>query len=264
MTFAAPAEGSPRVRSPAVVRAAVGSRRYQQYLADVGGVLWRLPMAFHIEEKRWFHMNGAFLTPDPDPDARGRRRRCRLGLLPSATPALRRRRLRSARHALERQLRLLSQRRAQPGAATPVSGRLSHARSPSWASLARRATARAPSTRARNARSGAALRAAPGAARRSHDRESRRGCRRRAPPICAGAATASGSATTSPVPGARRSVRPRRRPGVCTARRCGATRRCAESGRRLRRALLGRRHPALDRLRIPGAAAVARARARPA
>ena len=49
-----------------VVVRAVGSRRYQQYLAEVGGALWRLPMAFHVEEQRWFHMNGAFLTPDPD------------------------------------------------------------------------------------------------------------------------------------------------------------------------------------------------------
>ncbi len=62
-------DGNNRPAVDAVVVRAVGSRRYQQYLADVGGVLWRLPMAFHIEEKRWFHMNGAFLTPDPDPDS---------------------------------------------------------------------------------------------------------------------------------------------------------------------------------------------------
>ncbi len=45
----------------------VGSRRYQQYLARDGDALVRLPIAFHIDEQRWFHMNGAFLTPDPDP-----------------------------------------------------------------------------------------------------------------------------------------------------------------------------------------------------
>ena len=43
----------------------VGSHRYQQYLAAEGDVLFRLPMAWHVEEGRWFHMNGAFLTPDP-------------------------------------------------------------------------------------------------------------------------------------------------------------------------------------------------------
>jgi hypothetical protein len=64
MTFAGEGPGGGPVE--AVVVRAVGSRRYQQYLASVGGALWRLPMAFHIEERRWFHMNGAFLTPDPD------------------------------------------------------------------------------------------------------------------------------------------------------------------------------------------------------
>jgi len=44
----------------------VGSRRYQQYLGQDGDTLVRLPVAFHIGEQRWFHMNGAFLTPDPD------------------------------------------------------------------------------------------------------------------------------------------------------------------------------------------------------
>ncbi|HEY6881587.1 MAG TPA: cytochrome c3 family protein, partial [Polyangiales bacterium] len=46
----------------------VGSRRYQQYIGRVGGELVRLPWAYHLEERRWFHMNGAFLTADP-PDA---------------------------------------------------------------------------------------------------------------------------------------------------------------------------------------------------
>ncbi|HEX6242441.1 MAG TPA: hypothetical protein VFZ61_16125, partial [Polyangiales bacterium] len=43
----------------------VGSRRYQQYIARRGAELVRLPVAYHLEEQRWFHMNGAFLTPDP-------------------------------------------------------------------------------------------------------------------------------------------------------------------------------------------------------
>ncbi len=51
-------------RTVEIVRA-VGSRRIQQYLARVGPELWRLPLAYHVEERRWFHMNGAFLTADP-------------------------------------------------------------------------------------------------------------------------------------------------------------------------------------------------------
>ena len=49
----------------------VGSHRYQQYLAREGDHLVRLPIAWHVEERRFFHMNGAFLTPDPEPDACG-------------------------------------------------------------------------------------------------------------------------------------------------------------------------------------------------
>ena len=66
MSFSPDHAGAPAVT--AVVVRAVGSRRYQQYLAEAGGALWRLPVAFHIEENRWFHMNGAFLTPDPEPN----------------------------------------------------------------------------------------------------------------------------------------------------------------------------------------------------
>ena len=51
-----------------VIKKTVGSRRYQQYIAQVGDELLRLPVAWHIEEQRWFHMNGAFLTPDPSPE----------------------------------------------------------------------------------------------------------------------------------------------------------------------------------------------------
>jgi predicted CXXCH cytochrome family protein len=60
MTFAT--TGAPP-RTVRVVRA-VGSRRYQQYLAAEGDALWRLPVAYHIEEKRWFPMTGAFLFSD--------------------------------------------------------------------------------------------------------------------------------------------------------------------------------------------------------
>jgi len=48
----------------AVVARTVGSRRYQQYLARVGDTYWRLPVAWHVEERRWFPMTGAFLFDD--------------------------------------------------------------------------------------------------------------------------------------------------------------------------------------------------------
>lgn len=52
-----------------VVELAVGSHRIQQYVARIDrgggpGELWRLPMAWHIAEARWIHLNGAFLAPD--------------------------------------------------------------------------------------------------------------------------------------------------------------------------------------------------------
>ncbi|MCZ7687490.1 MAG: ammonia-forming cytochrome c nitrite reductase subunit c552 [Sandaracinaceae bacterium] len=59
--------------SRAQVVRAVGSRRMQQYLARDGDVLFRLPVAWHVEEGRWMHMNGAFLTPDPEEPAPGAR-----------------------------------------------------------------------------------------------------------------------------------------------------------------------------------------------
>ena len=43
----------------------VGSHRYQQYLTREQDRWLRLPVAWHVEEQRFFHMNGAFLTPDP-------------------------------------------------------------------------------------------------------------------------------------------------------------------------------------------------------
>ncbi len=67
MSFA-PGDGGPELT--AIVTRTVGSRRYQQYLAEADGALWRLPLAYHIEERRWFPMNGAFLTPDPDDERR--------------------------------------------------------------------------------------------------------------------------------------------------------------------------------------------------
>lgn len=42
----------------------VGSRRFQQYVTRVGDRHLRLPLAWNIEERRWFHLNGGFLTPD--------------------------------------------------------------------------------------------------------------------------------------------------------------------------------------------------------
>jgi len=74
MTFTR-AGAPPRIAK--VVRT-VGSRRYQQYLARDGDTYWRLPVAYHVEEKRWFPMTGAFLFSDPDPDAPAE--------LPAATP----------------------------------------------------------------------------------------------------------------------------------------------------------------------------------
>jgi predicted CXXCH cytochrome family protein len=60
MTFT-PDGGTPRA---VTVARAVGSHRYQQYLAKEGDTYWRLPVAWHVEEKRWFPMTGAFLFPD--------------------------------------------------------------------------------------------------------------------------------------------------------------------------------------------------------
>ena len=56
-------------RTDAVVRT-VGSRRYQQYLTRTGDSYWRLPVAWSVEERRWFPMTGAFLFADPS-DAGG-------------------------------------------------------------------------------------------------------------------------------------------------------------------------------------------------
>jgi predicted CXXCH cytochrome family protein len=42
----------------------VGSRRFQQYVTQIGDRHFRLPVAWHIEENRWIHLNGGFLDPD--------------------------------------------------------------------------------------------------------------------------------------------------------------------------------------------------------
>jgi len=66
MTFTA---ADPRAAAPpvtAIVSRAIGSRRYQQYLTRIGDAEYRLPIAYHVEEKRWLHMNGAFLFSEAD------------------------------------------------------------------------------------------------------------------------------------------------------------------------------------------------------
>jgi hypothetical protein len=68
MSFSA-ASGTQRWQ--ARVERTVGSRRYQQYLARDGDMYFRLPVAWDIDERRFIHMNGAFLTPDPEPPAAG-------------------------------------------------------------------------------------------------------------------------------------------------------------------------------------------------
>ncbi len=50
----------------------VGSHRYQQYVARVDrgggpGEMWRLPVAWHLGERRWIPMNAAFLEPEGEP-----------------------------------------------------------------------------------------------------------------------------------------------------------------------------------------------------
>ncbi len=55
-------------RWQARVERTVGSHRIQQYLARQDDVYVRLPVAWDVENGRWIHMNGAFLTPDPELD----------------------------------------------------------------------------------------------------------------------------------------------------------------------------------------------------
>jgi hypothetical protein len=76
-TFDRSPDGVPRVQVErggqsvlqAEVEFAVGSHRYQQYVARLdrgGGPLerWRLPFAWHPRAQRWIHLGGAFLFPD--------------------------------------------------------------------------------------------------------------------------------------------------------------------------------------------------------
>ncbi len=43
----------------------IGSRRIQQYVYEAtDGSHWRIPMAWNIEEQRWFNLNAGFLHPD--------------------------------------------------------------------------------------------------------------------------------------------------------------------------------------------------------
>jgi predicted CXXCH cytochrome family protein len=49
------------------IKRTVGSRRYQQYLAqteNTQGNYYRLELLWHIEDNRWIHLNGAFLGGD--------------------------------------------------------------------------------------------------------------------------------------------------------------------------------------------------------
>jgi predicted CXXCH cytochrome family protein len=45
----------------------IGSRRIQQYATEKDGKTIRLPIAWHIEEKRWISLNGSFFYPDERP-----------------------------------------------------------------------------------------------------------------------------------------------------------------------------------------------------
>lgn len=56
-------DGQGHVRRQPVVRT-VGSRRVQQYLTREGDRFTRLPVAWDVEARRWFHLSGGFLDPD--------------------------------------------------------------------------------------------------------------------------------------------------------------------------------------------------------
>ena len=69
----APVDAEGRPTGPALldvdVQLTVGSHRYQQYVAPLDrgggpGELWRLPVAWHLAERRWIPMNAAFLEPE--------------------------------------------------------------------------------------------------------------------------------------------------------------------------------------------------------
>ncbi len=63
-----PVDGGPPLLDVDVLLT-VGSHRYQQYVAELDrgggpGELWRLPVAWHLGERRWIAMNTAFLEPE--------------------------------------------------------------------------------------------------------------------------------------------------------------------------------------------------------
>jgi hypothetical protein len=66
VTLRAVGEDAAAPRTRWVVERVVGSRRHQQLLAREDDLWVRLPIAWNVEEQRWMHMNGAFLTADPD------------------------------------------------------------------------------------------------------------------------------------------------------------------------------------------------------
>lgn len=49
------------------IKYTIGSRRYQEYTTEKDGKIIRLPIAWHIGEKRWISMNSAFFYPDDRP-----------------------------------------------------------------------------------------------------------------------------------------------------------------------------------------------------
>jgi predicted CXXCH cytochrome family protein len=58
--------GAARLRKFKVERL-VGSHWFQECMFKDGkGRYWRLPLSYHLVEKRWIHTNGAFLAPDTD------------------------------------------------------------------------------------------------------------------------------------------------------------------------------------------------------
>lgn len=59
--------GETEVFSSFSIDRTVGSHRYQQYLTQIDGLAgnyYRLHLLWHIQDQRWVHMNGAFLSPD--------------------------------------------------------------------------------------------------------------------------------------------------------------------------------------------------------
>ncbi len=62
-------DGSGRVAERQQVAFTVGSRRYQQYVVrgpseQAGENYYRVPLLWHVADRRWIHLNGAFLDGD--------------------------------------------------------------------------------------------------------------------------------------------------------------------------------------------------------